>query len=114
MTTERRVCDCCESRCDRGAICAHDEIERLERERDDHRVRLREAIEIIRSKATSSEWAWTVEVEGEIAAGDVPASQCVHTATNGTTWVRADDKITCSVCKELVHDFSASAADEHQ
>jgi hypothetical protein len=41
-----------------------------QRERDDHRVRLREAIEIIRSKATSSEWAWTVEVEGEIAADD--------------------------------------------
>jgi hypothetical protein len=65
--------------CARAGLCyrcrAAAEIERLERERDDHRVRLREAIEIIRSKATSSEWAWTVEVEGEIAADDVPETQ---------------------------------------
>lgn len=31
---------------------------------------------------------------------------CNHTATNGTTLVRANDKITCSVCGVLVHDFS--------
>lgn len=71
--------------------CANTEIDRLrrdleiqavnaaavlqaQRERDDHRVRLREAIEIIRSKATSSEWEWTIEVEGEIAADDVPST----------------------------------------
>lgn len=39
---------------------------------------------------------------------DVPAAQCNHTANNGTTLVRANDKITCSVCKQLVHDFSVT------
>lgn len=40
------------------------------------------------------------------SALDVPAPQCRHTATNGTTMVRVDDKITCSVCKKQVHDFT--------
>lgn len=38
--------------------------------------------------------------------------QCRHTATNGTTLVRANDKITCSVCGALVHDFSVKASCE--
>jgi hypothetical protein len=32
VSTDTRVCDCCESRCDGGVTCAHDEIERLRAE----------------------------------------------------------------------------------
>lgn len=40
------------------------------------------------------------------------APQCRHTANNGTTLVRTGERITCSVCKVLVHDFTEKSTGE--
>ncbi len=41
-------------------------------------------------------------------AGEPLKPQCRHTVNQGTTLVRQDDRVTCSVCNELWLDFSTA------